>query len=80
VYRLAGDYELDVARWRSLKGAVSDAIVAAGGTISHQHGVGSDHTPWLGLEKGELGLDAMRALFDRFDPDGRMNPGKLVQP
>ena len=80
VYRLTGDYALDVARWRSLKCAVSDAIVAAGGTISHQHGVGSDHAPWLGLEKGELGLDAMRALFDRFDPDGRMNPGKLVLP
>ena len=79
VYRLAGDYELDVARWRSLKRAVSDAIVDAGGTISHQHGVGSDHAPWLAAEKGELGLDAMRALFDKFDPEGRMNPGKLVQ-
>lgn len=78
VYRLAGDYETDLARWRSLKGAVSDAIVASGGTISHQHGVGSDHAPWLEAEKGQLGLAAMRALFGRFDPDGRMNPGKLV--
>jgi alkyldihydroxyacetonephosphate synthase len=78
VYRLAGDYETDLARWRSLKQAVSDAIVASGGTISHQHGVGTDHAPWLAAEKGELGLEAMRALFARFDPDGRMNPGKLV--
>lgn len=80
VYRLAGDYDTDLARWRSLKTAVSDAIVASGGTISHQHGVGADHAPWLAAEKGELGLDAMRALFARFDPDGRMNPGKLVLP
>jgi alkyldihydroxyacetonephosphate synthase len=80
VYRLAGDYESDLARWRSLKGAVSDAIVASGGTISHQHGVGSDHAPWLEAEKGKLGLAAMRALFNQFDPDGRMNPGKLVLP
>ena len=80
VYRLAGDYETDLARWRSLKGAVSEAIVASGGTISHQHGVGADHAPWLEAEKGQLGLEAMRALFNKFDPDGRMNPGKLVLP
>ncbi|KQQ96825.1 FAD-binding oxidoreductase [Massilia sp. Leaf139] len=80
VYRLAGDYDTDLARWRGLKHAVSEAIVASGGTISHQHGVGSDHAPWLEREKGELGLEAMRALFGRFDPDGCMNPGKLVLP
>ncbi|KFI06564.1 FAD-binding oxidoreductase [Massilia sp. BSC265] len=80
VFRLAGQYEADLARWRRLKERVSDAIVAAGGTISHQHGVGTDHAPWLAHEKGELGLGAMAALFRHFDPDGRMNPGKLVAP
>lgn len=80
VFRLAGRYEVDLARWRTLKAAVSQAIVAQGGTISHQHGVGSDHAPYLAAEKGEAGLDAMRALFAHFDPEGRMNPGKLVQP
>ena len=80
VWRLAGDYEADLARWRRLKTAVSNAIVGCGGTISHQHGVGLDHAPWLRHEKGELGLAAMRALFGHFDPDGRMNPGKLVSP
>jgi alkyldihydroxyacetonephosphate synthase len=80
VYRLAGGFEADLARWQALKRGVSDAIVASGGTISHQHGVGVDHAPWLGAEKGELGLSAMRALFGHFDPDGRMNPGKLVTP
>jgi alkyldihydroxyacetonephosphate synthase len=80
VYRLAGSFEADLARWQAFKRAVSEAIAASGGTISHQHGVGVDHAPWLGLEKGELGLSAMRALFAHFDPDGRMNPGKLVTP
>jgi len=80
VYRLSGDFDTDLARWRDLKQAVSSAIVASGGTISHQHGVGADHAPWLAAEKGELGLAAMRALFRAFDPDGRMNPGKLVLP
>ncbi|SFC12234.1 FAD-binding oxidoreductase [Massilia yuzhufengensis] len=78
VFRLAGDFETDLARWRQLKDRVSEAIVAAGGTISHQHGVGVDHARWLGIEKGELGLGVMAALFRHFDPEGRMNPGKLV--
>jgi alkyldihydroxyacetonephosphate synthase len=80
VYRLSGDYEQDLARWRSLKAGVSQAIVANGGTISHQHGVGSDHAPYLEAEKGALGMSAMRAMFSHFDPDQRMNPGKLVTP
>lgn len=77
-YRLAGSYEEDLARWRSLKGAVSQAIVAHGGTISHQHGVGTDHAPYLEAEKGTLGIAAMRQLFRHFDPSGMMNPGKLL--
>lgn len=80
VYRLSGSYEGDLARWRALKGAVSEAIVAHGGTISHQHGVGSDHAPYLEAEKGPLGIGAMQALFRHFDPQQRMNPGKLVAP
>ena len=78
VYRLAGDFDKDLARWRRLKASVSEAIVGAGGTISHQHGVGIDHAPYLQPEKGELGLGAMRQLFRHFDPQGLMNPGKLV--
>jgi alkyldihydroxyacetonephosphate synthase len=78
IWRLAGNYEADLARWRRLKTAASEAIVASGGTISHQHGVGLDHAPWLHMEKGELGMEALRALFRQFDPDGCMNPGKLL--
>jgi hypothetical protein len=37
--------------------------VENGGTISHQHGVGTDHAPYLAAEKGELGLSSMQALF-----------------
>lgn len=78
VYRLAGDYERDLARWRRLKAAASAAIVARGGTISHQHGVGLDHAPYLAAEKGTRGIEAMRALVEHFDPQQMMNPGKLL--
>jgi alkyldihydroxyacetonephosphate synthase len=80
VWRLAGDYDADLARWRALKTAVCRAIVAKRGSISHQHGVGTDHAPYLAAEKGELGIGAMRALFRHFDPHGMMNPGKLLPP
>jgi alkyldihydroxyacetonephosphate synthase len=78
IFPLAATYEENIERWRALKAAVSTAIVANGGTISHQHGVGVDHKPYLHAEKGDLGIEAMRALFSHFDPDGMMNPGKLV--
>jgi alkyldihydroxyacetonephosphate synthase len=78
VYRLAGDYERDLQRWVRLKHAACSAIVANGGTISHQHGVGRDHAPYLAAEKGSAGIAAMRALLHHFDPQGLMNPGKLL--
>jgi alkyldihydroxyacetonephosphate synthase len=74
------DSDEALRRWRLLKGAASDVIVAAGGTISHQHGVGVDHASYLLAEKGKLGMTALRSLCRTFDPEGVMNPGKLVFP
>jgi alkyldihydroxyacetonephosphate synthase len=62
-----------------MKSAASQAIINLGGTISHQHGVGTDHLPYLAAEKGPLGLAAISALCQQFDPKGMMNPGKLVK-
>lgn len=78
LYRRAEDPALTLERWRTLKTAASRVIVANGGTISHQHGVGSDHTPYLEAEKGNLGMQALAAACRAFDPDGMMNPGKLL--
>ena len=77
LFRLAGP-EADLDRWRTLKGAASRAIVASGGTISHQHGVGLDHAPYLAAEKGTLGMAAIAAATEALDPEGLMNPGKLM--
>lgn len=78
LYRLAADPDENLARWRTLKEAASRAIVEGGGTISHQHGVGVDHLPYLRAEKGALGLSALGSVCRQFDPEGLMNPGKLV--
>ncbi len=78
VYRLGRDPEQTLHRWRLLKDAASEAVMQCGGTISHQHGVGSDHLPFMTQEKGELGVSAIRLMCQQFDPNGIMNPGKLV--
>ena len=65
-------------RWHKLKSAGAEQIVASGGTISHQHGVGRDHRDYLIAEKGALGLAAINSLCQLFDPAGQMNPGKLL--
>ncbi len=79
VFRCADTYAETHERWRRLKAAASEAVVAGRGTISHQHGVGVDHAPYLPAEKGKLGMKAIRTLAKAFDPKGIMNPGKLFQ-
>jgi alkyldihydroxyacetonephosphate synthase len=80
VFRLADDPDATLARWRRLKALASEAIVRLGGTISHQHGVGTDHAPYLAAEKGELGMAVLGDLARRFDPDGILHPGVLLPP
>jgi alkyldihydroxyacetonephosphate synthase len=67
-----------LGQWRHIKAAASEAIVAHGGTISHHHGVGLDHRPWLAREKGPVGAGVLRAIKAQVDPGGIMNPGKLI--
>jgi len=78
IFRLADTPEETLARWQTLKDAASQTIVDAGGTISHQHGVGIDHRPYLEAEKGSLGIGTLKQLCLHLDPGQRMNPGKLV--
>jgi alkyldihydroxyacetonephosphate synthase len=68
----------EIEQWREIKTAACDAIVAAGGTITHHHAVGRDHAPWLRHEASDTGIAALRAVKAELDPDGVMNPGKLL--
>lgn len=78
LFPLRQSYEEMVALWQAAKGAASAAIVEHQGTISHQHGVGLDHKPYLEAEKGSLGLKTLEGAFGVCDPQNRMNPGKLL--
>jgi alkyldihydroxyacetonephosphate synthase len=69
----------EVEQWRQVKRAASEAIVACDGTITHHHAVGRDHAPYMEAEVGETGLGVLRAIKERLDPTGIMNPEKLIR-
>jgi alkyldihydroxyacetonephosphate synthase len=68
----------EIEQWREVKRAACEAIVAEGGTITHHHAVGRDHAPYMPAEVGKLGVEMLKALKERLDPAGVMNPGKLI--
>jgi alkyldihydroxyacetonephosphate synthase len=78
IFRLWEGPQATLEAWKSAKESASQAIVAAGGTISHQHGVGKDHRQYLGAEKGALGISTLKTVFDHLDPGQVMNPNKLL--
>ncbi|SEP90271.1 alkyldihydroxyacetonephosphate synthase [Lentzea albida] len=71
------DLDDPVGQWAKAKVAASEAISRLG-TITHHHAVGRDHLPWLEREIGAVGVDVLRAVKDRLDPTGILNPGKLI--
>lgn len=78
VFRIPKTAEEILKRWQILKKTASLAVIEAGGTISHHHGIGFDHKEYMGAEKGPVGMSILKNIFDHVDPDGRMNPGKLI--
>jgi alkyldihydroxyacetonephosphate synthase len=78
LFRIPDDPDETLRRWQILKTGASQAIIANGGTISHQHGVGTDHAPYLQAEKGALGMAILNDVARRCDPYEIMNPGKLI--
>ncbi len=79
LFRCANIPDETLRRWKVLKETASRVILAHGGTISHQHGVGLDHVAYLAAEKGALGMQTLGSVLRLFDPDGIMNPGKLIE-
>jgi alkyldihydroxyacetonephosphate synthase len=77
LFRRAVDPDETLDRWQTLKKAASQVIVKKGGTISHQHGVGKDHMPYLEAEKDKIGMAWLEAIGRSIDPDDLMNQGTL---
>jgi alkyldihydroxyacetonephosphate synthase len=70
----------EVEQWDQIKAAVSEALLEAGGTITHHHAVGRDHRPWYDRQRPPPFAAALRAAKAELDPSGMMNPGVLIDP
>jgi glycolate oxidase subunit GlcD len=67
-----------LARVEAASQEIMEACVALGGTITGEHGVGVDKQKYMRLVHGQEELDAMAAVKEAFDPEGLLNPGKIL--
>jgi alkyldihydroxyacetonephosphate synthase len=70
----------EVAQWDAVKAVASDAVLSAGGTITHHHAVGRDHRPWYDRQRPQPFAAALRAAKAAVDPHAVLNPGVLIDP
>ncbi|HEU4598771.1 MAG TPA: FAD-linked oxidase C-terminal domain-containing protein, partial [Solirubrobacterales bacterium] len=70
----------EVEQWDEIKAAVSEALIDAGGTITHHHAVGRDHRPWYDRQRPAPFAAALRAAKAELDPGAILNPGVLIDP
>jgi alkyldihydroxyacetonephosphate synthase len=68
----------ELAQWDEVKAAISEVVLAGGGTITHHHAVGRDHRPWYDRQRPEPFAAALRAAKAAVDPAGILNPGVLI--
>ena len=76
-FRLVPSADETIKRWQAIKEAASKMILRHNATISHHHGIGIDHKPYMQTEKGKTGMMLMSALQKALDPGNFLNPGKL---
>ena len=68
----------ELTQVRTLAERLAERAIALGGTCTGEHGVGYGKSRLLPLEHGDEGVDLMRRLKSALDPDGIMNPGKIL--
>lgn len=82
-----GDGNLHFAGWplthdpdihRAIQAAVEEETLALGGSFSAEHGIGLSKKPAMARHKDPVAVAAMRAIKQAFDPNGIMNPGKVL--
>ncbi|HEX4717346.1 MAG TPA: FAD-binding oxidoreductase [Thermoleophilaceae bacterium] len=68
----------ELEQWDEIKGRASEAVLSAGGTITHHHAVGRDHRPWYDRQRPEPFAQGLAALKTALDPGWILNPGTLL--
>ncbi|SDT43748.1 alkyldihydroxyacetonephosphate synthase [Friedmanniella luteola] len=72
------DDQEPLARYDVVKSAIQQAFIDTHGTLSHHHGVGTEHAPWLEQDISAAGVQMMEGLFAGVDPGRNLNPGKIT--
>jgi alkyldihydroxyacetonephosphate synthase len=67
-----------IGEYNVVKSAIQQAFIDNGGSLSHHHGVGLEHAPWLEQDISAQGVAVMRGLFEAADPGENFNPRKIV--
>ncbi len=73
-------HDQTLAQYDAVKCAVQQSFMDNGATLSHHHGVGTDHAPWLEADISPAGTDVLVALLRGVDPGRNLNPGTLIPP
>jgi alkyldihydroxyacetonephosphate synthase len=68
---MLGEYDV-------VKSAIQQSFVDNGATLSHHHGVGVEHSPWMEQDISAPGVQVMAGLFAANDPKNNFNPGKIL--
>jgi alkyldihydroxyacetonephosphate synthase len=75
-FRQQPGHEMD--QYLQVKRAVQQSFLDHGATLSHHHGVGTEHLPWLSADISPVGVRAVSAIKCGLDPANIMNPGRLL--
>lgn len=75
---VGADTDVFLANWDTLNTAVHEIVLDLGGSISAEHGIGRMKRDLLPHAKGDVAVELMRRVKTSFDPNGILNPGKLL--
>ncbi|HYI57658.1 MAG TPA: FAD-binding oxidoreductase [Microlunatus sp.] len=67
-----------LAEYDVVKSAIQQSFVDHGGTLSHHHAVGTEHSRWLAQDISEPGVVMIDGVFTAIDPGRNFNPGKIT--
>jgi FAD/FMN-containing dehydrogenase len=73
------DKAVFLSNWETLNAAVHEIVLDLDGSISAEHGIGRMKADFLPHAKGALAMELMRKIKTSFDPNGILNPGKLLK-
>jgi alkyldihydroxyacetonephosphate synthase len=77
-FAIADDSEHNLDTYDAAKRVVQQSFMDNHGTVSHHHGVGEEHSPWLEQDISPAGVFIQQKLFDGVDPGHNLNPGKII--